>query len=325
MEQSAKYIYQVYLSKSFSRASRALYISQPSLSATVAAKEKELGFRVFDRATKPISLTPEGEIYIETLEEILRTENEMHHRLRQLQKKPQEAVRVGSGCYTSYYLLPTVCGVFARQHPDIALRFDLGNAKSSASLLEKLDEGDLDLLFSYDYDPKKHKAYPIFTEQMTVGMHKSLMTPALAPYALTKEELLSESYPAEKLLPSSLLFHDVPFLPFEKNSNTERYMSDILGIYTVSPHKIIDARHSGVHFNMMQAGLGAVLTSTSAVRTSGAQGKSTVYFALPKEQTLRTLYAVARKHDRTEERVRLFLETAMEVCRDKRCLSLDMT
>ena len=81
MELSEKYIYRTYLAKSFSKAARALYVSQPSLSAAIASKEKELGFRIFDRSTKPISLTREGEIYIEMLEEILQSESNMLRRM----------------------------------------------------------------------------------------------------------------------------------------------------------------------------------------------------------------------------------------------------
>ena len=70
MELNENYVYHAYLSKSFTKAANILYISQPSLSAAIASKEKELGFRIFDRSTKPISLTREGEIYIDTVRKI---------------------------------------------------------------------------------------------------------------------------------------------------------------------------------------------------------------------------------------------------------------
>ena len=65
MELAAKYVYEVYKEKSFSRAAKSLYVSQPALSSTVSRLEKELGFRIFDRATMPLTLTPQGRIYIE--------------------------------------------------------------------------------------------------------------------------------------------------------------------------------------------------------------------------------------------------------------------
>ena len=87
MELNENYVYHAYLSKSFTKAANILYISQPSLSAAIASKEKELGFRIFDRSTKPISLTREGEIYIEMLEGKIRCENDM--RLRQTSNRAE--------------------------------------------------------------------------------------------------------------------------------------------------------------------------------------------------------------------------------------------
>ena len=52
-----EYIYAVYQERSFSKAARRLYVSQPWLSAAVKKTEQELGAQIFDRSTSPISLT----------------------------------------------------------------------------------------------------------------------------------------------------------------------------------------------------------------------------------------------------------------------------
>ena len=48
MFQGMEYIYTVYKEKSFSKAAKKLFISQPSLSATVKRIEKKIGAPVFD-------------------------------------------------------------------------------------------------------------------------------------------------------------------------------------------------------------------------------------------------------------------------------------
>ena len=75
MNLAEKYTYEIYKKGSFSGAAKALYISQSSLSLTIKNLEKNLGFNVFDRSTSPISLTREGKIYIEYLEEIFNENN----------------------------------------------------------------------------------------------------------------------------------------------------------------------------------------------------------------------------------------------------------
>ena len=69
MFQGMEYVYQVYKDKSFSKAAANLFISQPSLSANVKRVEKKVGFPIFDRSTKPLSLTECGKEYIRCVEE----------------------------------------------------------------------------------------------------------------------------------------------------------------------------------------------------------------------------------------------------------------
>ena len=69
MELLEKYSYSVYSLGSFSAAAKELFISQPALSSAISRHEKNLGFAIFDRSVIPISLTPEGRIYVEYLEE----------------------------------------------------------------------------------------------------------------------------------------------------------------------------------------------------------------------------------------------------------------
>ena len=64
MFQGMKYIYAVYQEKSVSKAAERLCISQPSLSASIRRTEEKVGYPLFDRSTKPLSLTECGEKYI---------------------------------------------------------------------------------------------------------------------------------------------------------------------------------------------------------------------------------------------------------------------
>ena len=70
MNRNLQYIYAVYKAGSLSAAARELYISQPSLSATIKKVEENLGVPIFNRKTKPLSLTEYGTQYIAYLEKI---------------------------------------------------------------------------------------------------------------------------------------------------------------------------------------------------------------------------------------------------------------
>ena len=320
MDTADKYIHRVYTKKSFSQAAKSLFISQPSLSAAVARKEAELGFRIFDRSSKPITLTPQGHIYLDMLEEIDTSEKNMLARVQSLTDGTSSSLAVGGGSSASYYLIPVVCGAFYRRYPHVFVTVDLGNFGAMATLterlshFEKLDRAEIDLVFSYEYDSDRYVGHEICRERLVVAMHRNLVTEELMPYALTLNELLSDSIPKEKEIPHKNLLQDIPFLEFGKTGNTGRHMHELLGDYRTSSHKISYARHSMVHFNMMCAGVGAILTSDCVASLFNANTKSILYFAFDKSVSERSIYAVTKKNSVQALPVRHFIDLAKEIC-----------
>ncbi|MBR6632972.1 MAG: LysR family transcriptional regulator [Clostridia bacterium] len=321
MNTADKYIYHVYLEQSFSAAAKALFISQPSLSATVSQKEKELGFQIFDRTKKPVTITPKGQIYLDMLEEVIESEKNMHLRLKKLSSNQKNSIRVGGGSSSAYYLMPFICGEFHRQYPSVQLNLDIGNIPGVSStserfsLFQKLDRDVIDTILTYNYNAGKHQEHVIHKERLVVAMHKNMMTPELAPYALTRDELLSEAFGADKEIPDKQLFQKINFLKFSKNSNTTRRMEELLGEYSVSEHVISNSVHSIVHFNMMCAGMGALLTSDCIVALSGNPSDDIVFFAFNKEISMRNIYLVTKKDAVLSKTTKNFIELAEKVCK----------
>ena len=65
MQQEMEYIFEVYKEKNFTRAAEKLFITQPALSMAVQKVEERLGMPIFDRSTRPLSLTEAGEAYLQ--------------------------------------------------------------------------------------------------------------------------------------------------------------------------------------------------------------------------------------------------------------------
>ena len=51
MFRGMEYVYEVYKEKSFSKAAKNLFISQPSLSANIRRVEEKIGYPIFDRSS----------------------------------------------------------------------------------------------------------------------------------------------------------------------------------------------------------------------------------------------------------------------------------
>lgn len=131
--------------RSFSRAARALAISQSVASETVKALEDRLGEVLIDRTQRPLELTPAGRLYIEGCRDLLERSRRLDDSVRQLRDKVVGPVRV-SAIY-SVGLLQMDCYVkeFERLYPDAALEL---RYLHPAAVVERVlnDETDLGLV-----------------------------------------------------------------------------------------------------------------------------------------------------------------------------------
>lgn len=66
-----KYVVELNKTRSFSKAAENLYMGQPNLSRAIKDLEKELNIKIFNRTTKGIEVTPEGEEFIQNAKKIL--------------------------------------------------------------------------------------------------------------------------------------------------------------------------------------------------------------------------------------------------------------
>lgn len=318
MERAAKYAYTVYKEKSFSTAAKALFISQPSLSITIGSLEKDMGFRIFDRTTQPLSLTPEGQIYIDSLEKIMEVESNMYNRINRLSNLTYGNLSIGGSSYIVYRLFPMFCGAFHREYPEIHIRVDTGSIGSASNLYDKLMQQTLDLLFTYDYNPKEHVAIPLFEERLVIAIRSDFPgAEKLIPLSISREALLSRNFGLDKELDDLSVFSAYPFLQLGKGNSTYRLAAEFMNSCKASCCEIVNTRHLDVHYHMMQAGLGAVLTTDSVV-ASVADGQSDVLYFVPKHPNFhRTLSVVYKKGVPLTRIAEQFISQAQDICRTK--------
>ncbi len=183
-----EYIYAVYKERSFSKAARRLFISQPSLSAAVKRVEQELGLPLFNRSTSPVSLTEAGEYYIKSAEKIMEIEREMRAHLAELAGGGPASLRVGSSMFFCSYVLPDIVGEFRKEHGSVVVTLSEG---SSVALSEKLKDGSLDFMLEAEPPDKNIFESAVWTtEEIILAVPAAFaINGELEEYRCTFEEL----------------------------------------------------------------------------------------------------------------------------------------
>ena len=120
--QQIEYVLAVAEERSFSRAAKKLFVTQPSLSKFIINLETSLGVTLFDRSSSPITVTEAGNIFIETANRIKDIEEEMMLKMNELSGLKNGTLKIGtSPFYAANMLMKTVLFLH-EQYPDIQIR-----------------------------------------------------------------------------------------------------------------------------------------------------------------------------------------------------------
>lgn len=125
----------------FGRAAEMCAISQPALSAQIAALETAIGHQLFERGARQVRLTPFGDQFAERARDILRGAEALSEMARGARGLALTRLRIGVIPTIAPYLLPSVIGHITAAHPQIDL---MVRETMTHKLIEELGDGKLD-------------------------------------------------------------------------------------------------------------------------------------------------------------------------------------
>lgn len=126
---------------SVSEAARRLFVSQPAVSAEIAALEGMLGVRLFVRSRRGVRLTEAGEILIHHVRSALITLAAGEERLRELAGLTRGTLRIGASDMTLRFYLLSPIAEFHKRYP--AVHLQVTNAPTPKTLAA-LRDGSID-------------------------------------------------------------------------------------------------------------------------------------------------------------------------------------
>lgn len=134
-----EYLVEISHRKSFNRASENLFITPQALSRSITNMEDELGFKLFERSSRGVRFTQEGNKFLSAAQEI----TECYHKvLKEIDVYSHDAEEVCSGYLMIYAhpiftmsILPQAISAFCKEYPQVSI-----------CLLEEVSSGTLEKL-----------------------------------------------------------------------------------------------------------------------------------------------------------------------------------
>ncbi|MEN2991065.1 LysR family transcriptional regulator [Tistrella sp. BH-R2-4] len=177
---------------SFVAAARVLGVSSSAVGKAVARLEDRLGVRLFHRSTRSITLTAEGQSFLERCRRIFAEIEAAEHDLLQARAAPRGRLRI-SLPLIGMLVMPVIAG-FMRAYPDITLDID-----QSDRLVEVIEEGFDAVMRSGDGGDSR-----LMSRSLGSFRYRIVAAPAYfaahgrpdSPAALTGHACLHHRYPA---------------------------------------------------------------------------------------------------------------------------------
>lgn len=127
--------------KSFSEAAKQLYLTQPTVSAHIAALEKEMDACFLIRNTRGVELSDYGKELYAYAVQMLEIEKKIKKRFGKEIKPDGNVLRIGASTIPSLYILPKVMSDFRTKYPQERLK-----------LFETDSEGVVEMILSHHID-----------------------------------------------------------------------------------------------------------------------------------------------------------------------------
>jgi len=132
-----KYFVTIAQSASFTGAAELLHVSQPALSYQMRRLEQELGTNLFERKGRTIALTPEAEIFLPLVQDVLFRADEAVRVLKENLGIEAGEVRMGCNPSVSTYVLPGLLAQFHRDYPRVRVELVEGGDADLQKMVQK--------------------------------------------------------------------------------------------------------------------------------------------------------------------------------------------
>lgn len=200
--------------KTLSRAAARLNMAQPTISKRIHELESTLGYEVFSKTGRSVTLTPQGTALYDIAEKIIALLQEANE-IGKVDIPHRQSVMIGVTELIAYTWLPDLVDSVRTRHSNLDLHISI---EQSSTLLAKLRSGDLDLIVT-----PAHVAEPQIVDLPAADVRLSLLaSPSLCtsgkPYSgqeLSEFRFISHGFQTGSIGALASWIRDIGCVPLE--------------------------------------------------------------------------------------------------------------
>ncbi len=136
--------YEVYIKVvelgSFSKAAKELYLSQPTVTASIKTLERDLGVSLIDRSIRKLTLTEAGETTYNYAKKIIENNSKLKEVLVEESNSMTGSITLPSSTFGKAYFLEKAIPSFLKKYPEISLKIDI---RSSLEIVNGIKSNEI--------------------------------------------------------------------------------------------------------------------------------------------------------------------------------------
>jgi DNA-binding transcriptional LysR family regulator len=288
MEHKLKVFCTVAETKSFSKTSEIIHLTQPAVSLQIQALEEKYETKLFDRSSSAVALTLAGETLYKYAKEILALYASAEKAIGKQTGILKGSLTIGAGSNIGNYILPTVITEFSNTHPKMKIYLLVNNTKR---VIELLNAGSIDIgLVEGDISRQKITVKKLLSDELL------LIVPPEHPWAKRKDVSISELVKE-------------PFILREAGSGTRQIIEKFLARHGITLHDMKISTILGSTEAIKDAvenGLGVSIISRWAARKENKYGTLRL-LGIKEEKMVRDFSLVVNKNSVSSNSLEEFL------------------
>lgn len=286
---------------SFSKAAKALFLTQPTVSAHISSLETELGVRLFVRNTKEVNLSEDGQTLYGYAKQMIVLEKKIEAVFDRTRKESSHCIHIAASTVPSQYLLPQILAYFSEKYPKEQFKI---METDSAKVVEQIVNGNVDIGFTGTVLEKKYCQYiPFYRDELVV------ITPNSEKFRSLRENSSVEAAADKEWIKSE------PLILREEGSGTRKEAEKIMrrmGINTDSLNIVASMENQETIKRSVSKGVGISIISRLAAADEIKDGK-VLSFTLDGEAGKRNINVVYNKNFQLSSVAENFLRVVNKV------------